>query len=112
MNYTERITELEAKLAISDREILRVQNEAKVVRAAMPRDDKGKFVPLDCPRLNCGGGILRHEGDALFSYWQCDSLAAPENDDHELYPCDFVHIDGQPYEACHAHEKVTRGKRK
>jgi hypothetical protein len=60
-----------------------------------PRDDKGRFVSRECPRLNCGGGQLQYEGDGI---WSCDGLAAPERDDQELECCDYSHIDGDPHE--------------
>jgi hypothetical protein len=60
-----------------------------------PFDEQGKFVPLECPRKNCGGGKLTPEGGGD---WRCDGLAAPELDDSPLVACDFTHQDGAPYE--------------
>jgi hypothetical protein len=60
-----------------------------------PHDDKGKYVSLACPMLNCGGGTLRFEGDGL---WRCDGLAEPDRADQDLYACPFTHRDGEAYE--------------
>lgn len=59
-----------------------------------PYDNHGQFVPLECPRAQCGAGHLVHEGDGV---WACDGLADPENDDKELECCSHMHIDGKPY---------------
>lgn len=59
-----------------------------------PRDDKGHFIPLDCPRWQCGCGKLRHEGRG---YWKCDGLADPEDVNKPLVECSFSHFDGDPY---------------
>jgi hypothetical protein len=59
-----------------------------------PRDDKGRFVPVDCPECDCG--TLRHESDGL---WRCDGLVDPGKTHIELQACEFSHQDGKPYEA-------------
>lgn len=59
-----------------------------------PRDNKGRFVPIDCPHFNCGGGRLRHQGNGL---WCCDGLLDP-GEECDLEACWFSHMDGQPYE--------------
>jgi len=64
--------------------------------ALLPRDDKGHFVPLSCPRANCGNGRLHHEGQG---YWRCDGLADPGSPDKPLEACTYIHVDGEPYDA-------------
>lgn len=61
-----------------------------------PYDDHGRFVPLDCPNRGCDGKI-HFEGDRDFSIWQCHGLVDPGTTDKELQPCEFSHIDGDPY---------------
>jgi hypothetical protein len=58
-----------------------------------PRDEHGHFVPLECPRVECGAGTLRPEGGG---YWYCDGLADPGHENAELEACWFYHIDGEP----------------
>ena len=60
-----------------------------------PYDDKGRKVPMSCPRDNCGGGKLQFEGDRL---WRCDGLADPGSTDKPLEACSFIHIDGEAYQ--------------
>jgi hypothetical protein len=60
-----------------------------------PRDDKGHFVPLDCPRENCGTGRLQYDGDGI---WRCDGLADPGTTDKPLEACTYGHIDGEAYD--------------
>lgn len=59
----------------------------------VPRDNKGFFVPLSCPRQECGGGTLQYEGDG---WWRCDGLTDPNNDKLPLQECWFAHRDGEP----------------
>jgi hypothetical protein len=59
-----------------------------------PRDDRGRFVPLDCPNPLCGAGRLQYEGNGL---WQCDGLADPNDLNKELECCPFHHWDDEPY---------------
>lgn len=59
-----------------------------------PRDDKGHFVPMDCPNPLCGAGRLQSEA---YGIWYCDGLADPNDNSKELEECRFCHIDGQPY---------------
>ena len=61
-----------------------------------PYDDKGRFVPLNCPLLGCSAGKLVLEGDEAFHIWRCDGLLDPEDDHAELEPCWFHHIDREP----------------
>jgi hypothetical protein len=58
-----------------------------------PRDDKGHFVPLACPR--CGDGILQYDGGSLFL---CNGLIDPGSTDKELEACPFWHWDGEAYD--------------
>lgn len=60
-----------------------------------PRDDKGRFVPLNCPV--CGCGTLRLEVERGASCWRCDGLLDPENDLAPLEACYFTHFDGDHY---------------
>jgi hypothetical protein len=60
--------------------------------AKAPRDDKGHFVPIACPDINCSG-TLRYEGEGR---WRCDGLVDPNHDDKPLYACPYVHFDGEP----------------
>ena len=55
----------------------------------LPRDDKGRFVPLDCP--NCGCGRLRLEDTR--GVWECDGLMDPEDPSKELEVCTYAHFD-------------------
>ncbi len=59
-----------------------------------PQDDKGRFVPLTCPDVNCSG-MLRHEGDGL---WRCDGLVDPNDENKELEACNFIHRQGATYQ--------------
>jgi hypothetical protein len=59
-----------------------------------PYDNRGRKVPLACPRENCGAGKLQYEGDG---YWRCDGLADPGSDDKPLEACTYVHQDGTEY---------------
>lgn len=58
-----------------------------------PRDDKGHFIPLECP--HCGNGILEYDGGSL---WLCNGLADPGTTDKELEACPFWHWDGEVYD--------------
>ena len=58
-----------------------------------PQDNLGRFVPLTCPDINCGG-VLRYEGDGC---WRCDGLVDPNDDDKPLFACPFRHYQGEPY---------------
>jgi hypothetical protein len=62
-----------------------------------PRDDKGHFVPLDCPNPLCGGRLQRNE---MYGHeiWTCDGLVDPEDDHKELQACEFSHRPGDPYQ--------------
>lgn len=64
-----------------------------------PYDDRGRFVPLNCPASDCGNGSLQPVGDGIWDdgIWQCDGLAEPEHDDLPLEPCGFTHVDGEAY---------------
>lgn len=55
-----------------------------------PRDDKGRFIPRECP--HCGCGKLEYEGHGV---WACDGLVDPEDDRKELECCPFDHFDGE-----------------
>lgn len=57
-----------------------------------PRDEKGRFVPLDCPVRECGGGRLVHDGGPE---WRCDGLVDPGHPDRELQACSHYHVDGE-----------------
>ena len=59
-----------------------------------PYDDRGRFVPLDCPNPACGSGRLVYEGHGV---WECDGLVDPGSTDKELEVCTFDHFDGEPY---------------
>lgn len=59
----------------------------------LPRDESGRFVPLDCPVPNCGGRLV-YQG---YRSWECDGLIDPDDPTKELEPCVFDHIDGQRY---------------
>lgn len=59
-----------------------------------PYDERGRFVPMNCPADNCGSGTLQSEG---LGVWRCDGLAEPERVDQPLYACGFTHVDGEPY---------------
>ena len=61
---------------------------------ASPRDNLGRYVPLACPDINCGG-VLRYEGDGV---WRCDGLVDPCHDDKELFAYTFTHYSGEAYE--------------
>lgn len=60
-----------------------------------PRDNLGRYVPLDCPRENCGCGRLHYDRDGI---WACDGLADPGSPEKPLEACTFIHIDGEAYE--------------
>lgn len=64
---------------------------------AAPRDDKGHFIPLDCPNPLCCGRLHRNDqyGEEV---WSCDGLVDPEDDHKELQPCAFEHVPGRPYQ--------------
>lgn len=55
------------------------------------RDDRGRFVPLTCPRPNCDGK-LHYEGNGV---WHCDGLVDPENPQNELQACNYVRYQGE-----------------
>lgn len=61
---------------------------------ARPFDDRGRFVPVACPRPTCGAGTLRYEGNGV---WACDGLEDPNDDRKELDVCHHIHIDGEPF---------------
>jgi len=67
-----------------------------------PRDDKGHFVPLDCPDPNCSAGRLVYEPShshfGMTPIWRCDGLVDPGDPSKELEACGFSHIDGDPYD--------------
>ena len=56
-----------------------------------PYDDKGHFVPTECPDPNCTPGRLVYEGNG---YWRCDGLVDPNDPSKELEACDRSHRDG------------------
>lgn len=58
-----------------------------------PRDDKGRFVPIDCPDVDCDGR-LQHVGDGRY---ECDGLVDPDDPNSELQACGFSHHDGEPH---------------
>lgn len=60
-----------------------------------PRNDRGHFVPMGCPRANCGGGKLVRDVER---WWVCDGLADPGHPDQPLEPCTFSHRDGDRYQ--------------
>lgn len=62
-----------------------------------PRDNKGHFIPLDCPNPLCGG---RLRPDMMYGQevWTCDGLVDPEDDRKELEACHFSHRPGDPYQ--------------
>lgn len=66
-----------------------------------PRDDKGHFVPLDCPNPFCSAGKLVYEPHtytyAAGGIWRCDGLVDPDDSNKELEACTFSHCDGDPY---------------
>lgn len=69
-----------------------------------PRNDRGRFVPLDCPDPNCGAGRLVYEPEhyalgGTVPVWRCDGLVDPCDTSKELQACEFTHIDGNPYPA-------------
>lgn len=63
-----------------------------------PIDDKGRFVPLTCPDINCGGE-LRLEADPMTGalVWRCDGLIDPCDDNKPLEACSFTHWQGEAY---------------
>lgn len=67
----------------------------------MPRDDKGRFVPLECPDPNCDG-TLHLETNWGHKVWHCYGLVIPADDGVELEACTFTHADGEPYRAAEA----------
>ena len=62
-----------------------------------PRDDKGRFVPLDCPNPLCSGR-LQQDHEFGREVWTCDGLVDPEDDNKELEACTFAHVPGDPYQ--------------
>lgn len=74
-----------------DREMAR---ELKTRR--LPRDDRGRFVPLACQNPACGYGTLRLD-DERHGIWECDGLADPGPTDKELEVCTYHHFDGDPW---------------
>ena len=63
-----------------------------------PRDNKGHFVPLDCPDPLCGGRLQEDSGYRGETIWTCDGLVDPEDDNKELQACNFSHRPGDPYQ--------------
>lgn len=59
-----------------------------------PRDDRGRFIPLDCPDPLCGAGRLVAVRPGV---WQCDGLVDPGTPIQELDICPFEHVDGGRY---------------
>lgn len=59
----------------------------------LPRDDRGRFVPLECP--NCFVGCLKLEDPR--GVWECDGLMDPEDASKELEVCTYGHFDGDPW---------------
>jgi hypothetical protein len=59
-----------------------------------PFDNRGRFIPLDCPLPECSAGKLYYEGDGI---WECDGLADPGSTDKELEACAYAHRNGDPW---------------
>ena len=64
--------------------------------SAKPYDERGRFIPLVCPRLECGGGTLRQNDPHFPHLWECDGLADPNDDRLPLELCWFHHWSGKP----------------
>ena len=60
---------------------------------ALPRDNRGRYVPLTCPDINCSGQLV-YEGAGK---WYCDGLVDPNHADKPLEACRFAHWDGDKY---------------
>lgn len=66
---------------------------ASIEKPNAPYDDKGRFVPLNCPLPECGSGTLRYQGNGV---WECDGLIDPDHPDKPLEACWYFHRDGKP----------------
>lgn len=58
-----------------------------------PRNEKGQYVTLTCPDINCSGQLV-YGGDGK---WYCDGLVDPNHPDKELEACGFAHWNGDKY---------------
>lgn len=74
-----------------------------MTRPQQPRDDKGQFVPLECPDPDCGGR-LRYVVRQPWCYmmWLCDGLVGRGVE--PLEACTFMHEPGEPYDPWPAHK--------